>query len=245
MGTITRKQREVRERELMLLDLARKMLIEQGYAGLNMDRLAEEAEYSKGTIYQHFSTKEDLLTALALQSLEARSALFSKCASFKGRPREQFCGILLADELFGALHPHHYRSELIIKMANLEARASVERRLSLHQIEAQCIAPVSQIVELGIAIGDLILPGNVQAGDLVFAFVTLAIGTETVTLNFSELMEKLKVVDHRNVARHAAHAMLDGFGWRPLSTEWDYQATFDRLAREVFAHECQLAKQIG
>jgi AcrR family transcriptional regulator len=242
---MTRKQREVRERERMLLDLARKMLIEQGYAGLNMDRLAEEAEYSKGTVYQHFSTKEDLLTALALQSLEARVALFSKCHSFNGRPREQFCAIMLADELFGALHPHHYRSELIIKMANLEARASVERRQSLHHIESQCISHLSQIIDHGLATGDLILPADMKTGDLVFAVLTLAIGTQTVMLNFSEVMENLKVVDHRKVARHTMHAMLDGLGWRPLSTEWDYHATYERIAREVFAHECRLAKQTG
>jgi AcrR family transcriptional regulator len=244
MGTLTRKQREVRERELALLDIARKMLIELGYAGLNMDRLAEEAEYSKGTVYQHFSTKEDLLTALALQSLEARSALFGKCRAFQGRPREQFCAILMADELFVALHPYHYRSELIIKMADLEARASVERRKSLHQLESLCMAHVFQIVDYGIAVGDLVLPPNMKAGDLVFATLTLAIGRQTVTLNFSELMDKLNVVDPRAVTRQAVHAMLDGFGWRPLSSEWDYQATFDRIAREVFAHECRLTNQL-
>jgi AcrR family transcriptional regulator len=48
MGTLTRKQREVRQRERALLGIARKMLIEQGYAGLSMDRLAEATEYSKG-----------------------------------------------------------------------------------------------------------------------------------------------------------------------------------------------------
>ncbi len=47
MSTLTRKQREVHQRELMLLDVARKMLVENGYAGLNMDRLAEATEYSE------------------------------------------------------------------------------------------------------------------------------------------------------------------------------------------------------
>ena len=69
MGTLTRKQREIREREQLLLRVARKMLIEQGYSGLSMDQLAEATEYSKGTVYQHFSTKEDLVTALAIESM--------------------------------------------------------------------------------------------------------------------------------------------------------------------------------
>ena len=30
---------------------------------------------------------------------------------------------------------------------------------------------------------------------------------------------------------------LDGFGWRPLSTEWDYPATLERVRKEVFPDE--------
>jgi hypothetical protein len=30
---------------------------------------------------------------------------------------------------------------------------------------------------------------------------------------------------------------LDGFGWRPLSTEWDYPATLERVRQEVFSDE--------
>src|SRR5277367_6090373 len=86
VSTLTRKQREVHQRELMLLDVARKMLVEDGYAGLKLDRLAEATEYSKGTVYQHFSTKEDLVTALALQTMERRTLLFARAAAFKGRP---------------------------------------------------------------------------------------------------------------------------------------------------------------
>jgi AcrR family transcriptional regulator len=245
MSTMSRKEREVKKRELLLLDLARKMLIEEGYAGLNMDRLAERAEYSKGTVYGHFSTKEDLLTALAFQSLEARCALFAKTEKFQGRPRERFCALLLADELFGALHPHHYHSELIIKMANLETRASADRRASLHQVQCQCMNHVSAIVEDAVATSDLILPPGLRPGDIAFAGFILAIGTQTALLNFSDVMDTLEVTNPRQVARHAAHAMLDGFDWRPLSTEWDYQSTFDRIAKEVFADECQLAKQVG
>ena len=69
------------------------MLIEQGYAGLSMDRLAEATEYSKGTIYQHFSTKEDLITALAVESSEQRLALMAKARTFRGRPRERMLAL--------------------------------------------------------------------------------------------------------------------------------------------------------
>ena len=155
MGTVTRKQREVRQREAALLGIARKMLIEQGYAGLSMDRLAEATEYSKGTIYQHFSTKEDLITALAVESSEQRLALLAKARTFQGRPRERMLALGFADELFVRLHPHYFRSELIIHMAGLESRASSARREAMTR-QDQCVAASWQFL------GDLRLARRVR-----------------------------------------------------------------------------------
>jgi AcrR family transcriptional regulator len=81
-----RKQREIWQREQMFLDVARGTLIESVFAGLSLDRLAEAPEDSRGTVYQHFSTKEDLVTALAVQSNEQRLALFDRARALTRRP---------------------------------------------------------------------------------------------------------------------------------------------------------------
>ena len=47
MGTTSRKQREILEREEMILEVSRRMLVEQGFQGFSMDRLAETIEYYK------------------------------------------------------------------------------------------------------------------------------------------------------------------------------------------------------
>ena len=60
MAALARKQRELRERESLLLDAARRILVEGGYHGLTMARVAEALEYSKGTIYSHSSCKSDV-----------------------------------------------------------------------------------------------------------------------------------------------------------------------------------------
>jgi AcrR family transcriptional regulator len=241
MGTLTRKQREVHQRELMLLDVARKMLIENGYAGLNMDRLAEATEYSKGTVYQHFSTKEDLVMALASQTMEQRTLLFARAATFEGRPRERFMALGMADELFGQLYPHHYRSELIIKMADLEERASFERREAIHLLENGCLARVTTIVEDAVAQGDLTLDPPMTPNEIVYAAFVYVIGMQTTTLNFRPILQDLGIADPMASFRRNMHALLDGFGWRPLLTEWDYDLTMTRIAREVFPNEWQRA----
>jgi curli biogenesis system outer membrane secretion channel CsgG len=43
-GTLTRKQREIQGREGRILEVARTMIVEDGYHGLSMDRIAEALE---------------------------------------------------------------------------------------------------------------------------------------------------------------------------------------------------------
>ena len=45
-----------------------------------------------------------------------------------------------------------------------------------------------------------------------------------------------------NVALISCNLLLDGMGFKPLSSEWDYQASWERVERDVFAPEmAQLA----
>lgn len=237
MGTTTRKQREVREREQLLLQIARKMLIEQGYAGLSMDQLAEAAEYSKGTIYQHFATKEDLVSALAIESMERRVELFLRAEQFVGRPRERMLAIGVADEIFSRLETHHYNSEFIIKLANLRDRASPERREALDRLESACFGCVVRIVQSGIDSGDL--PKEIEPKNLVYSIVTMALGTHLTSLHYCSMMKEFQISDPIKVLLNGINTLLDGFGWQPLQSKWDYGATYQRIFKEIFNDEFQ------
>ncbi len=57
---VSKKHQEVLEREKQILSVARKLLDELGYLGLTMDRIAEQVGWSKPTVYQHFSSKEEV-----------------------------------------------------------------------------------------------------------------------------------------------------------------------------------------
>ena len=61
MESLTPKKREILERENRILEVARPIVVREGYHGLNMDRIAEKLKYSKGTIYNHFSCKEEIM----------------------------------------------------------------------------------------------------------------------------------------------------------------------------------------
>src|SRR5277367_1784463 len=155
---LTRKQREIQAREGRILEVARSMIVEQGYHGLSMDRIAETLEYSKGTIYQHFTSKEDVLMALANQAMERRLGLFRRASSFRGRPRERMAAIGLAAEVFFRLYPDHLHIEHVIRLSSVREKTSEERRRFLEMCESNCLEIVGGIVRDGIAAGDLQLP---------------------------------------------------------------------------------------
>lgn len=64
MSALPRRQQNRIERERRILDAALKVFSETGYSGATMDGVAIEAGLSKPTLYQYFSSKEALFSAM-------------------------------------------------------------------------------------------------------------------------------------------------------------------------------------
>jgi AcrR family transcriptional regulator len=65
----TSRQRRQRETRQALLEAAYRSFCELGYADCSLERIASRAGFTKGALYGHFSSKEDLFLAL----VEART----------------------------------------------------------------------------------------------------------------------------------------------------------------------------
>ena len=239
MKTTERREREFRRREAEFLDLARLLVVEHGFAGFSMDRLADATEYSKGTVYQHFSSKEDLMSALAAQSMVRRVELFDKALRFDGKTRERMTAVGVAEELFFRLNPLYYRSELVIKFAALESRVSAERTAELHRLEKSCFAGLLGLTEEAIATGELTLPAPLKPADVCLGFWALATGLFGAVQSYGPMLSTFGVADPVAGFRQVFQGMLDGLGWRPLTTEWDWADAYRRIDREGFAAEAR------
>ncbi len=64
MSIAERKQREKEDMRSLILDAARKIFLEKGYYEASMRNIAEEIEYSPGTIYLYFKDKDEIFHAL-------------------------------------------------------------------------------------------------------------------------------------------------------------------------------------
>lgn len=64
---LTRKEREKKVREQDILRAARELFIKKGYHDTTLEEIAHHAEFGKGTIYNYFSSKDELFFGIIYQ----------------------------------------------------------------------------------------------------------------------------------------------------------------------------------
>lgn len=67
MAVADRKEREFRRREEDIIQAAYDLFAEHGIESVTIEMIAERAEVGKGTIYKHFSSKNDIFAVLIIQ----------------------------------------------------------------------------------------------------------------------------------------------------------------------------------
>ena len=234
--TLTRKEREKQERETKILQLAQEMLRDVGYLGLSMDRIAAQMEYSKGTIYQHFCNKEEIILALANEALETRMRMFEKAATWPGNSRERMAAIGAAAEEFVERYPQHFAVDQIIRSTSIWEKTSEVRRDIMRSCESRCMQILGGIVRDALSHGDLELPENRTPSDLIFGLWSLNIGAYTIVTS-SDSLNEVGIPDPIAALRESQNRMLDGYGWRPLSTDYDFFSLMDQVRSEAFSNE--------
>ncbi len=240
MGTQQRRDRERSERETRIKAVARDLLLKYGYMGINMDRLAVATEYSKGLLYKHFSCKEDLLAALSIENHEKRIAFFQRAARFEGHARERITAIGVADETLVLAFPEFQQTEHVLNVASIQEKCSDERQQALVDAHARCMTCVQNIILDAIAAGDLTLHDSQAPQHVVYGLWAMAVGAHAIAES-KKMLPVLGLADPVTVKQDNQQILLDGYGWAPLSGEWDYEATRDRVRQEVFADEYALA----
>ena len=95
-GEMGIRERQSRERDTVrrkILNAARTLFLNEGYANVSMRKIAEQIEYSPGAIYSYFASKEDIFFALAeegLQFVRTHCANGTQANSALERVREAF-----------------------------------------------------------------------------------------------------------------------------------------------------------
>jgi AcrR family transcriptional regulator len=203
-----------------------------------MDRLAAATPYSKGTLYQHFTSKEDILGALCIAMCELRLEMFERASRFAGRTRERAIAAHKGHGLLFQLHRELWEAEQLISQTHFRAKLSPDHRASFEAISARCLDAYMGILRDGISSGELNPPYNLTPEEILIGVMGSSRGLYGIWASDSPVQSW--VHDPSELHFKLVNALYDGYGWRPFSREWDYGKTAERIKAEVFPAEFQL-----
>lgn len=242
MNTITRKQRERLQREQLILDTAQKIINEDGFSNLTMERVAQQIEYSKGTVYNHFSCKEDIISAISCRCLHRLVELFSRAINYDGHTRERISGIIVAHSLYARLHPTELQNMQVIKSKAIRDRISDENQAEILTLEQTVAGMVMNLVCEALDNNDIPAHYRTQVDNIVFGLWTMGYGSNLLHLSGIPF-KKLGMRQPLDTVWTNCNHFLDSYQWSPLSSKIDLPELHERLMQELFSEELKQLKR--
>jgi len=141
---------EVRARRI--LDVAQELLIARGYREASMDEIAARVGIAKGTLYQHFPSKEALVQALFEQHVARFERTVAEALASDLPARERLERIIryVYDDRDGA----YTMLELLSNDVELRARLGPRKGPAMERLD-RTTGQVARIIEAGRADGSL------------------------------------------------------------------------------------------
>ena len=104
--SVTRSRRQERIRA-EILESARQLILERGPDGFSLREVAARADYTPGALYTYFASADDLLGAIAMQSLQVLGGVMTQVPTDLPAP-ERCVALGEAYLRFAAEHPEEY-----------------------------------------------------------------------------------------------------------------------------------------
>jgi TetR/AcrR family fatty acid metabolism transcriptional regulator len=147
------KERQRQEREQLILNAADELLREKGYHETSIDEIAARVGISKGTVYLHFASKDDLVFALIERGMRELQTTLDAIFSSPGTPREKLRAVI---EQFYARLMSQQRLQLVEALfRNPEVHTRLmERREQMGRMWTEPSKRITTLLEEGKAAGE-------------------------------------------------------------------------------------------
>lgn len=239
--THSRKQREWQQREQLILDTAQRLLQQHGLQGLTMERIASEIEYSRGTVYNHFASKEEIVNGIGIRCMQKLTDMFRRAQQYPGSQRDRLAAIGLAHSLYAQLHPVELQQLQLLKSPDIRNKISPQKQQSLLQMEQQITGIALDIVRAAIADGELPVsqpgvPNRLVPDSIVMGLWSMGYGANLLQLSGIPFAE-LGMQQPLDMMWLNTHKLLDSYQWKPLSDQFDIQRLKQTLCDALYADE--------
>lgn len=238
MSTAQRKAREWQTREDLLVRVALTLIETSGFNALSLDKVASCSDYSRGTVYNHFESREDLILELGLRALAEQSRWLRHACAFDGSRRHKVLAMHLSYQAFARHQPVLFQCLMSAKAPPVLARASAARLARKSELEAAITAHIDHLVQEALAHGELALHPALPAFAVSFGNWALGLGLAMLRAGAQPSPSVARVPETDTLTLMLVSALLDGLGWPAAPGEPTEPAT---LAAYLEAHLSALA----
>lgn len=217
-----------------MLEVAQSIIIEDGYINFTIDKLAEATEYAKGTIYQMFANKEEIMASICLEQAQQTYDLFKRASAFQGNHRERMAAIGIAHHIKVMQSPRTFALKLLIMNSSIREKISLELQNEMFTYESKILKLLSSIAQDAIDAGDI--QTSVQPEHIVFNLWSMCFGNASICCSDIQL-EKHGMANSLMIVEEGTNCLLDGYNWQPLYNPTDYHKTVLRISSEIFPNE--------
>ncbi len=233
-NTLAGKQRELHQRDEMHLEMAREIFLREGYHNLTISNLARATGFARPTLYERFHSKEELIFELGLRCQRELVTLLRQASAFVGRPRERMVSIGETFRYFTDRYANDLRISNFSGTEIVQERVSAALRRQHAELDTQIFEIVREIIDDAVREGDLVFRPGMSAQALTLTLVALIDGL-ALAIRGSIPLDEVGVTDPASDLFRNVHVLFDGYGWRPLYDEWDYEDTKRRIYATVIS----------
>jgi AcrR family transcriptional regulator len=217
MGTVQRKERERDQRRRDILASARSAFVKYGIATTTMERIAQEAELAKGTLYLYFRNREELLMGLLADDLATLTASMTTVAQSPLAPPEKLASAFRTFYTYSQENLFFYQ---VMTQSNigllLQTNCETSIVTEFISVNERLISLVEGIVSEGVAAGYFFLHGPIRT---VVAEIIIAMKGSVMILR-NNLIPPGWVIEPEQVILHdIVQLIIRGLGRSPSPTE--------------------------
>lgn len=174
-----------------ILNVSAKMFLEKGFERTSMQDIAKEAGISKGAIYHHFKSKEEIINAVTENQTQMNKSMFenwlSEMESFSGK--EKLIAIL--EKNIDSQETHSLDEIMSVRMKSAEFVLSYMQS-SVNQ-DATLIA---DIIKQGIEDGSLVTDFPEECAEVFLLLMNIWCDPAVFSCNIVKLSNRLRFLQH-------------------------------------------------
>ena len=190
-GKPTKRSRRVALRRAEILTAAGQLFAEKGYHRTTTQDIAKAAEVSEGTIYNYFSSKEELLFAIMERISQSQNSGDRDLEAFSEDPKAFFRALL--DSRQDSLKENRIMLQAILSeiLVNPELRDRYYEELIVPEIESMRILLEERTNQGQIQLSDPSLVARILMAIFSGLFLLQVSGDEVISTQWKELTNQL------------------------------------------------------